>query len=304
MPTIEIENLNKSYGDIHAVNNLSFSVEKGELFGLVGPDGAGKTTIFTILTTLILPDSGKVSILGLDLDKDYLKIRRKIGYLPGTFSLYPDLTVEENLQFFSSMYKSNIADNMEMIAPLWQQLLPFKDRRAMKLSGGMKQKLSLCCALIHKPEVLFLDEPTTGVDPVSRKEFWDILNDIHSQGITVLVSTPYMDEASRCHRIALMQKGEIISMATPPQIIRNFEGNLFSIPTTEIFHLLAIMGQCPVNCHFYAYGNELHVSFYGDPNILIPQFQQFMKEKQLSDLELIPIQPTIEDCFIELMERN
>jgi ABC-type multidrug transport system ATPase subunit len=304
MQTIEIKQLNKSYHAVKAIENISFSVAEGELFGLVGPDGAGKSTIFNILTTLLQPDSGEVSVLGLDLAKDYLKIRRKIGYLPGTFSLYPDLTVEENLRFFAVMYKSRIEENMRLIRPLWYQLSPFKKRPAGKLSGGMKQKLALCCALIHKPELLFLDEPTTGVDPVSRKEFWDILNNIQTQNITVLVSTPYMDEASRCNRIALIQNGRIVKIETPQQIILDFEGQLFRIETAEIFHLLAIMENCRLNCNYYPYGNHLHIAFYGDKTELLPQFMQFLDEQQIVYKNLEAINPSIEDCFIELINKK
>ena len=304
MQAIEIKQLNKSFLTVKAIEDISFSVAQGELFGLVGPDGAGKSTIFNILTTLLQPDSGEISVLGLDVIKDYLKIRRKIGYLPGTFSLYPDLTVEENLRFFAVMYKSNIKENMNLIRPLWNQLSPFKKRPAGKLSGGMKQKLALCCALIHKPELLFLDEPTTGVDPVSRKEFWDILNSIQTQNITVLVSTPYMDEASRCNRIALIQNGHIIKIDTPQQIILDFEGQLFRIETTDIFHLLTIMENCRLNCNYYPYGNHLHIAFYGNIAELLPQFTQFLDNQQVSYKNLEAINPTIEDCFIELINKR
>ncbi|MDR1113054.1 MAG: ABC transporter ATP-binding protein [Bacteroidales bacterium] len=304
MQAIEIKQLNKSYHAIKAIENISFSVAEGELFGLVGPDGAGKSTIFNILATLLQPDAGKVSVLGLDLSRDYLKIRRKIGYLPGIFSLYPDLTVEENLRFFAVMYKSSIKENMKLIRPLWDQLSAFKKRPAGKLSGGMKQKLALCCALIHKPELLFLDEPTTGVDPVSRKEFWDILNSIQTQNITVLVSTPYMDEASRCNRIALIQNGSIVKIDTPQQIVLDFEGELFRIETTEIFHLLAIMEKCRLNCNYYPYGNHLHIAFYGDKAELLPEFTQFLDEQHIIYKNLEAINPSIEDCFIELINKK
>jgi len=304
MPAIEIKELYKKYKSIKAIEDISFSVEKGELFGLIGPDGAGKSTIFNILSTLLQPTSGKVSVLGLDLIADYLKIRRKIGYLPGTFSLYPDLTVEENLRFFAVMYKSNIKKNMELIRPLWEQLSPFKERAAGKLSGGMKQKLALCCALIHKPELLFLDEPTTGVDPVSRKEFWDILHNIQNQNITVLVSTPYMDEASLCNRIALIQSGHIIKIETPQQIILDFEGKLFRLETVEIFHILSIMKNCQLNCNYYPYGNHLHIAFYGNSTELLSQFTQFLEKHKVNYKNLEAINPTIEDCFIELVNKK
>lgn len=301
MGIIRIDNLNKTYGkDIQALCDISFEVEEGEVFGLVGPDGAGKSTFFNILTTLLLPTSGSAVIMGLDITKDTLEIRQIIGYLPGTFSLYPDLTVEENLIFFATMYKSNIRDNMPLIRPIWKQLAPFKKRRAGKLSGGMKQKLALCCALIHKPKILFLDEPTTGVDPVSRTEFWDILKNIKQQGITVVVSTPYMDEATRCDRIALIQNGHIIKIDTPQQIIAGFKGRLFTIKVANIFGLLRDMKQFPLKSIFYPYGEYLHIAFYDDEATALPLFKEFLQERQHNYEGLEPISPTIEDCFIEL----
>lgn len=305
MPAIHIQNLNKSYSHkISALKNVSFDVAEGEVFGVVGPDGAGKSTLFNILTTLILPDSGEISVLHKDIIKDYLEIRKSIGYLPGTFSLYPDLTVEENLIFFATMYKSRIKDNMSLIRPIWQQLLPFKNRYAGKLSGGMKQKLALCCALIHKPSLLFLDEPTTGVDPVSRKEFWEILGSIKQQNITVIVSTPYMDEATLCDRIALLQDGSIVTMDTPQQIIQNFAGTLYTLRTSNIFNLLNIMKHFSCNCTFYPYGENLHIIFYENTSTALPQFENFLKENHQSYDHLTQITPTIEDCFIELTSQK
>ena len=210
MNAIEIKNISKSYGEIKALDNVSFEVQKGELFGLIGPDGAGKTTLFRLLTTLINPDAGSATVDGLDIMKDYREIRTRVGYMPGRFSLYPDLSVEENLQFFAAIFGVTVEQSYHLIEPIYKQIEPFKTRRAGKLSGGMKQKLALSCALIHCPSVLFLDEPTTGVDAVSRSEFWDMLSNLKKQGITILVSTPYMDEASRCDRIALMNEGRIL----------------------------------------------------------------------------------------------
>lgn len=303
MEAIIAEHINKSYSDkILAVKDVSFTVNKGEIFGLVGPDGAGKSTLFNIMTTLLFSDSGKVSILGMDVERDYLQIRKVIGYLPGVFSLYPDLTVEENLIFFATMYKSDLAENMRMIRPIWKQLLPFKKRKAGKLSGGMKQKLALCCALVHKPDILFLDEPTTGVDPVSRKEFWEILKSIQTKGITVVVSTPYMDEATRCDRIALIQEGEIIKIDTPSQIILDFKGDLYSVHTNSIFSLLKTMESCPLKCIYYPYGEFLHVIFYDSGEDIITQYKQFLDEQKQLYGDIKKISPSIEDCFIELME--
>lgn len=300
---ITIENVNKVYdGKVTALKDISFNVEEGEVFGLVGPDGAGKSTLFNILTTLLLPDSGKIDLLGMDVVNDYKSVRQIIGYLPGVFSLYPDLSVEENLKFFAVMYKSSIEENMDLIRPIWKQISPFSDRKAGKLSGGMKQKLALCCALIHCPKVLFLDEPTTGVDPVSRKEFWDILKSIRTQGITVMVSTPYMDEATRCDRIAMIQEGQILGINTPAAFIRDFQGKLYTFRSENIFSLLNIMEQCPLRCNYYPYGEHCHIAFYDDVETAMPQFEQFLEEKGQSHGEIIAIDPSVEDCFIEIVQ--
>src|ERR1017187_1007353 len=237
---ITLENISKTYdkGKTLAVDNISFSVEEGEIFGLIGPDGAGKSTIFRILTTLLLPDKGNASVCGNDVIKDYKTIRGIIGYMPGRFSLYQDLTVEENLNFFAALFNTSIRQNYELIKEIYVQLEPFKDRRAGKLSGGMKQKLALCCALIHKPEVLFLDEPTTGVDAVSRFEFWDMLKRLKSQGITILVSTAYMDEVAHCNRVALIDNGKILSIDSPDEIVNNFPEILFRVKSDKKHKLL------------------------------------------------------------------
>jgi len=300
MPAISIDKISKKYGRVIALTEISFEVQEGEVFGLIGPDGAGKTTLFNILATLQLPTSGNATLLEYNVIDDYKKIRKEIGYLPGVFSLYPDLTVYENLRFFATMYGNKIDENMDLIAPIWEQIAPFRKRQAGRLSGGMKQKLSLCCALIHKPKILFLDEPTTGVDPVSRREFWNLLNTIKKQGIAVLVSTPYMDEATRCDRIALMKEGKIITINTPVNIIENYKGKLYSLKTGTIFNLLETMQKCPIKCNYYPYGEFMHVSFY-DYNFDLQNFTDFLTENQQKFSELIQIQPTIEDCFIELV---
>jgi len=302
MPEIAIQHINKRFGKVQALKDINITVENGEVFGLVGPDGAGKSTMFNILTTLLKPDSGEVEVLGMDVVKDYLQIRQVIGYLPGVFSLYPDLSVQENLAFFATMYKSSILDNMSLIKPIWKQLVPFKDRPAGKLSGGMKQKLALCCALIHKPKLLFLDEPTTGVDPVSRREFWDILKDIQHKGVTVVVSTPYMDEATRCDRIALIQNGEIIKIDTPNKIISNFRGHLFTMKTDDIFGLMQLMEQFELRCNYYPYGEHFHIAFYDDVEKALPAFEEFLRQHEREHGEIKPITPNIEDCFIELIQ--
>lgn len=222
IPAIHTYNLKKSYGGVRALKGVSFDIDKGELFGIIGPDGAGKTTLFRLLTTLILPDEGSATVDGLDIIKDYKEIRCRAGYMPGRFSLYPDLSVEENMNFFASIFDTSIEENYDLVAPIYRQIEKFKDRRAGKLSGGMKQKLALCCAMIHKPTVLFLDEPTTGVDVVSRAEFWDMLSDLKKAGITIMVSTPYMDEASRCDRIAFMNEGDILEICPPHDDLENY----------------------------------------------------------------------------------
>lgn len=304
MPEINIQHINKRFGKIEALHDINITVEQGEVFGLVGPDGAGKSTLFNILTTLLLPDSGQVDIMGMDVVKDYLQIRQSIGYLPGVFSLYPDLSVQENLAFFATMYKSSILDNMSLIKPIWKQLLPFKNRPAGKLSGGMKQKLALCCALIHKPKILFLDEPTTGVDPVSRKEFWDILKDIQHKGVTVVVSTPYMDEATRCDRIALIQNGNIIKIDSPNQIISNFRGHLYTVKMDDIFGLMQLMSQFELTCNYYPYGEHFHIAFYDEIDKALQAFERFLQDHGRQYGEIKPITPNIEDCFIELMQMS
>ncbi|MBP5556252.1 MAG: ABC transporter ATP-binding protein [Bacteroidales bacterium] len=304
MSVISVSHLDKSYGKVHALRDVSFEVDEAEVFGVVGPDGAGKSTLFNILTTLLLPDSGDAAVLGLDVRTRYLEIRKHIGYLPGTFSLYPDLTVEENLVFFATMYQSSIKENMPLIASIWSQIEPFKKRFAGKLSGGMKQKLALCCALIHKPVLLFLDEPTTGVDPVSRKEFWEILRSIKQQGISVMVSTPYMDEATLCDRIALMQDGRIMRMDTPKNIVRDFNGHLVTLQTPDIFQLLKVMEHYTAHCTFYPYGENLHVIFYEPLEKVIPEFEAFLQQNNITHGEIEQIEPNIEDCFIEIVKGN
>ncbi|HPK30781.1 MAG TPA: ABC transporter ATP-binding protein, partial [Bacteroidales bacterium] len=235
MNVIEVNNLSKSYGKVKALESVSFSVERGELFGLIGPDGAGKTTLFRLLTTLLNSDKGGATIEGFDISKDYRKIRPLLGYMPGRFSLYPDLTVEENLSFFASIFGVRVKDSYDLIAPIYQQIEPFRKRQASKLSGGMKQKLALSCALIHHPSVLFLDEPTTGIDAVSRSELWDMLKNLKEKGITILVSTPYMDEASLCERIALFNEGRILGIDTPKGIIKQFKSRLFAIRSDNMY---------------------------------------------------------------------
>jgi ABC-2 type transport system ATP-binding protein len=301
MESVIVNNIIKTYGKEKkvAVNDISFSVNKGELFGLIGPDGAGKTSIFRVLTTLLLPDGGSASVDGFDVVKDFKKIRNTIGYMPGKFSLYQDLSVEENLSFFATLFGTTIEENYELIKDIYVQIEPFKNRRAGKLSGGMKQKLALCCALIHKPNVLFLDEPTTGVDPVSRKEFWEMLKRLKQQDITIIVSTPYMDEANLCDRIALMQEGKILSIDTPQNIIADYPDTLFAIKADSMYKLLQQLALYPERLGSYAFGEFAHFSFRGNPDIL--NLQQYLEAKGLKDIEIKKADVTIEDSFIKLL---
>ncbi|HWK08052.1 MAG TPA: ABC transporter ATP-binding protein [Puia sp.] len=298
---ITLHNIKKTYnkGAVTAVKDISFSVNPGELFGLIGPDGAGKTTLFRILTTLLLADEGSATVNGFDVVKDYSQIRKGVGYMPGKFSLYQDLTIEENLNFFATVFGTTIQENYNLIKDIYQQIEPFKDRRAGKLSGGMKQKLALCCALIHKPAVLFLDEPTTGVDVVSRKEFWEMLKRLKEQGITILVSTPYMDEANLCDRIALIQKGAILSIDTPEGIIRSFPEKLYAIHSSNTYKLLQDVRSFSGTASCFAFGDALHVTFTnGSDKDLIP----YLHSKDHPDVSMSTITPGIEDCFIHLLK--
>ncbi|MDR3711759.1 MAG: ABC transporter ATP-binding protein [Puia sp.] len=298
---IELINIRKTYdkGRVLAVKDISFSVGSGEMFGLIGPDGAGKTTLFRVLTTLLLADQGKATVNGFDTVKDYRKIRNCVGYMPGRFSLYQDLTIEENLNFFATVFGTTIRENYELIKDIYQQIEPFKDRRAGKLSGGMKQKLALCCALIHKPAVLFLDEPTTGVDVVSRKEFWEMLKRLKRQGITILVSTPYMDEANLCDRIALLQKGEILSIDTPGKIVESFPDRLYAIQSPDTFKLLKDVRNYPGIDSCFAFGDSLHATFKegSDAGVI-----EYLRSAGHGDAVMERVRPGIEDCFIRLLK--
>jgi ABC-2 type transport system ATP-binding protein len=305
MADVILDNIRKTYNkeSLVAVDDVSFSVNKGELFGLIGPDGAGKTSIFRVLTTLLLPDGGKASVNGLDVVKDYKEIRKCVGYMPGKFSLYQDLTVEENLNFFATVFNTTIEANYDLIKDIYVQIEPFKTRRAGKLSGGMKQKLALCCALIHRPAVLFLDEPTTGVDTVSRKEFWEMLKRLKQEGITILVSTPYMDEATLCERIALIQKGKIMSIDTPENIVNQYPYPLFAIKASNMSTLLNELKHHSLIESCFAFGEFHHITFKKTDPEAETKLLQDLKRKQYTDAELKPITPTIEDCFIQLMNQ-
>ena len=295
---ITVNNLHKSYGKVTALNDLSFRVNDGEIFGVIGPDGSGKTTLFRILASLLLPDGGSAGMNGLDVVKDFRKIRGIIGYMPGRFSLYQDLSVEENLKFFATVFNTTIEENYLLIKDIYQQIEPFKKRRAGALSGGMKQKLALSCALIHKPEVLILDEPTTGVDPVSRKEFWEMLERLKSEGITILVSTAYMDEAGLCDRIALMREGNFIAADTPQNIINSYTETLWAVQTENMSASLRDLRDHPQVKTCFAFGNKHHVTVRAD--LSISGLQRYLKEKGYSKVEIDAITPTVEDCFMAL----
>ena len=296
---VRIEGIFRNYGNVEALQDISLDIHSGELFGLIGPDGAGKTTLFRILTTLLLADKGKATVCGLDVVRDYKKIRTMVGYMPGRFSLYQDLTVEENLNFFATVFNTTIAENYELVRDIYVQIEPFKNRKAGKLSGGMKQKLALCCALIHRPEVLFLDEPTTGVDPVSRVEFWEMLDRLKKQGITILVSTPYMDEASRCDRIALMRSGRCLSVDTPAGIRASFGRQLWIGRSAAMYKLLVDLRAFPGTYSCYAFGDAHHLTLKEDGREM-DALKQYLKGKGYTDVTIEPVMPSVEDCFMAL----
>lgn len=306
---VQVQDIIKTYdkGKVKAVNKTSFQIEKGSLFGLIGPDGAGKTTLMQIITTLILPDQGTVRVGNWDIQKDYQQIRNNIGYMPGRFSLYPDLTVEENLHFFAAIFNTSVEENLTLIKSIYDQLAPFKHRRAGKLSGGMKQKLALCCALIHRPELLVLDEPTTGVDPVSRKEFWALLKELKKEKMTTLVSTPYMDEAMQCDKIALMSSGSIMQIDSPRVIMDQFPDPLLGVRADDMARLLTALKTYPGRKNSYGFGAEAHLVLQsGDSdNKNLPDqitaLKSHLQSKGLEEVAVRSIDPTIEDCFIGLM---
>ncbi len=300
---IVVNDICKRYGETVALEKVSLSVDKGEIFGLIGPDGAGKTSLMRILMSLLLPDSGKASMNELDVVTDYKKIRLITGYMPGRFSLYPDLTVEENLKFFATVFGTTIQENYYLIKEIYQQIEPFKTRRAGKLSGGMKQKLALSCALIHKPEILILDEPTTGVDAVSRKEFWEMLKRLKNMGITILVSTPYMDEASMCDRIALIQEGQLMSVASPRDMINAFPEDLWVVRTAKIYPSSKQLEQLPSLISINSFGQVLHLVTKKGSHTT-ESIRQFLAKKGDTDISVEIGEATIEDVFILFMNRE
>jgi ABC-type multidrug transport system ATPase subunit len=296
---IQAHHLTKKFGTSTAVDDVSFEVKQGELFGLIGPDGAGKTTLFRILATLLLPDAGEANVLGFDAVKHYGEIRKRIGYMPGRFSLYQDLTVQENLEFFAAIFGASIEANYHLIKDIYSQLEPFKNRRAGALSGGMKQKLALSCALVHQPELLLLDEPTTGVDAVSRKEFWDMLDRIKALNISILVSTPYMDEASRCDRIALIQHGRILSLDTPEGLLRSYQKPLLAVRTGSMYRLIQDLRDYEMTDTAFPFGEYLHLSVKG--RVEEGAVTAFLRSKGHEKIEVRRAEATVEDCFMALM---
>lgn len=299
-----VEGLSKRFGETTALDTVSFAVKPAELFGLVGPDGGGKTTLFRILTTLMLPDAGRASVLGLDVVRDLWAIRSQVGYMPGRFSLYGDLSVEENLKFFASVFGTTIDDGYALIAPIYKQIEPFKHRRAAALSGGMKQKLALSCALVHRPKLLFLDEPTTGVDAVSRREFWDLLAELQSGGLSIVVSTPYMDEASRCDRVALVQRGRILAIDAPSRIGARFPRPMYAVRARQRAKLLAALRAFPTVASAYPFGEDVHFSDSRtglSAAAVRSELTDFLNAQGIADARVSEKAPGIEDAFIELM---
>lgn len=299
MAAISVNKISKSYRNIRALQEISFEVKPGELFGIIGPDGAGKTTLFRILTTLMVPEEGTATVNGLDVVTDYKEIRKQVGYMPGRFSLYQDMTVEENLSFFATLFGTTVRENYDLVKDIYQPLEKFKTRRAGKLSGGMKQKLALSCALIHKPSVLFLDEPTTGVDPVSRKDFWEMLGRLKKQGITIVVSTPYMDEAVLCDRIGLIREGQFMSIATPEEIINSYQEKLWAVHSDKMSTLLSELRAFEGITSCFSFGDTLHITVSNE-QLLPATLKSILENNGHTDVDVYPIQATIEDCYMLL----
>ncbi|MGH7517467.1 MAG: ABC transporter ATP-binding protein [Gemmatimonadales bacterium] len=306
-PAVEARGLVRRFGDNAALREVSFEVAPGELYGIIGPDGAGKSTLFRILVTLLLPDAGMAQVLGRDVVRELWDLRTRIGYMPGRFSLYPDLSVAENLAFFAALFNTTVAEARETIAPIWVQLERFAGRRAGALSGGMKQKLALCCALVHRPEILFLDEPTTGVDAVSRKEFWDLLGRLRKEGLPIVVSTPYMDEASRCDRVSLMQAGRLLVTDRPAEISRGYPRPLFAVRGPDILGLLGALRRFPHAAAVWPFGEALH---YTDarrdaaPELIARELAAHVESAGLSGVSMAPINASIEDAFMWYMAQE
>jgi len=303
-PAVVADTLEKTFGATVALGGVSFEISTAEIFGFIGPDGAGKTTLFRILSTLMLPDRGAARVLGCDVVRDLWTLRRRVGYMPGRFSLYPDLSVDENLHFFAAVFGTTVTREYEHIAPIYSQLEPFRDRRAGALSGGMKQKLALCCALVHRPEVLFLDEPTTGVDAVSRREFWDLLGRLKAGGLTIVVSTPYMDEADRCDRVALIQRGRLLALDAPDAIARGFGRPLFAVRADRRYESLLALRRLPHTQQVYPFGESLHYTDARDdapPDRIQRDVEDFLRREGFGDVHVALTEPTVEDTFMARM---
>ena len=301
--SIQVDNLSKSYGNVQALKNINLDIKSGELFGLIGPDGAGKTTLFRLLATLLLPSEGSAKLCEIDSVTEYKKIRNFLGYMPGKFSLYQDLSVIENLRFFATVFNTKIEDNMDMIRDIWVQIEPFKDRLAGQLSGGMKQKLALCCALIHQPKILLLDEPTTGVDSVSRSEFWQMLKGLKERGITIVVATPYMDEANLCERVALIQDGEVLQVNTPSEIVEQFGKELYAIKSNDNYQTLLDLREFKSTHSVFLFGQSLHYTDIQN-EVSIDELKTYLENKGRSSIAIEKIKPSIEDCFMALSTKS
>jgi ABC-2 type transport system ATP-binding protein len=304
MNAVTVEGLTKRFADVVALDAISLEIAPGELFGFIGPDGAGKTTLFRILVTLIVPDAGRATVLGRDVITNLWELRGLVGYMPGRFSLYPDLSVAENLRFFAAVFGATVEAQYDLIAPIYEQLAPFKDRRAGALSGGMKQKLALCCALVHRPEILFLDEPTTGVDAVSRREFWELLDRLRKTGLTIVVSTPYMDEADRCGRVALIQRGQLLGIDTPDRIAASFGRPLFAVRAAERYRLLIAAREYANAAAVFPFGDVLHYTDRRDgvpPERIARDLREHLQARGFADADVQETEPTIEDTFMARM---
>jgi ABC-type multidrug transport system ATPase subunit len=295
---IEAKGISKNFGSTEALNDISFNINEKEIFGFIGPDGAGKTTLFRIITTLLLPDSGTMTVAGKDVVKDFRHLRRIIGYMPGRFSLYQDLTVEENLNFYATVFGTTVKENYELISDIYSHIEPFKKRLAGKLSGGMKQKLALSCALIHKPQILILDEPTTGVDAVSRAEFWDMLSRLRNYDITIVVSTPYMDEAVRCDRIALIQNGRLLSVDTPMKVRQGFSRKLYVVRSNEKYRILKALRSYKDTLTAYPFGDSVHLTMKNDNT---GNLSAYLQNAGFDNVSINEDTAGIEDRFLELM---
>jgi ABC-type multidrug transport system ATPase subunit len=304
---VEARGLVRRFGGDAALQDISFDVAPGELYGVIGPDGSGKTTLFRILVTLLLPDAGTARVLGRDVVRDLWDLRTRVGYMPGRFSLYPDLSVAENLGFFASLFNTTVAAARETIAPIWVQLEQFSARRAGALSGGMKQKLALCCALVHRPEILFLDEPTTGVDAVSRREFWELLGRLRDEGLPIVVSTPYMDEASLCDRVSLMQQGKLLVTDRPGEIGRRYPQPLLAVRGANVLGLLGALRRFPHAAAVWPFGESLH---YTDartgaaPDLVTDELNAYVAASGLTGVSIQPIAAGIEDAFMWYMAQE